>query len=173
MLPSIDLRIATLIKALEQVILPALPPRERLAKEQVMLVIGHLGLIGSQWKNAIAFEVGSLEALLRLAHDLKDDAGGEAEALACAIAKAEAADLSDLGAVEIAYRELGAIIDRIILGEDGTLPLSRGAIDAVIAQGAVQARRERTWFAGNGLDPDVRELPQISDILDEERSRRN
>ena len=61
MLPSIDLRIANIVKALEQVVLPALTARERLAKDQVNLCIGHLQMIAQQWRWAAAFEAAVLQ----------------------------------------------------------------------------------------------------------------
>ena len=64
MLPSIDLRIQNLVKALQEVVVPAIPERERLARDQAMLVIGHLRMIAVQWKSALLFEAQSLDGLL-------------------------------------------------------------------------------------------------------------
>jgi hypothetical protein len=72
MLPNIDLRIGNLVKALEQVILPALPASQRLARDQVRLVIGHLRMLGGQWKTALRYEEISFEELAALARDLAE-----------------------------------------------------------------------------------------------------
>ena len=78
MLPSIDLRIANMIKALEQVILPALPKRERLARDQANLVIGHLRLMSPQWKTAVRFEEVTLDLIA--AKRYSDGLGKETDA---------------------------------------------------------------------------------------------
>ena len=54
MLPDIDLRLTNTIKALSDVVLPALPTGEALAREQAQLAIAHLGLVQQQWKAALA-----------------------------------------------------------------------------------------------------------------------
>lgn len=166
MLPSIDLRIANVIKALEQVILPALTPRERLARDQINLCIGHLQMIGEQWRWAAAFESGSFHAMIALAKAMQSSVDPfYADELAAAIMSADAIEWGDLAAVEHGIVALGSLIDRIILGEDGQIPLAPELWDAVLAYGETQATRERTWFAATGLDPDRRELPGIAEMM--------
>lgn len=165
MLPSIDLRIANVIKALEQVILPALTPRERLARDQINLCIGHLRMIGEQWRWAAAFESGSFHAMIALAKAMQPSVDPfYADELAAAIISADAIEGDDL-AVEHGIVALGGLIDRIILGEDGQFPLAPELWNAVLAYGERQATRERTWFAATGLDPDRRELPGIAEMM--------
>lgn len=166
MLPSIDLRIENVIKALEQVILPALPTQQRLARDQIRLCVGHLRMIGEQWQWAGAFEVGSLDAMIGLG-DVLVVSGDETycEALAIELAHARDADRGDQGAVTSAIRTLGAVIDRIILGDDGRILLSADARSAILDYGDRQARRERAWFAMNALDPDRHELPDIGAMM--------
>lgn len=166
MLPSIDLRIANVIKALEQVILPALTPRERLARDQINLCIGHLRMIGEQWRWAAAFEGGSFHAMIALAKAMQPSVDPfYADELAAAIVSAKAIEGRDLAAVERGIVALGGLIDRIILGEDGQFPLASELWDAVLAYGERQATRERTWFAATGLDPDRRALPGIAEMM--------
>ena len=166
MLPIVDLRIANVIKALEQVILLALPPRERLARDQINLCIGHLRMIGEQWCWAAAFEGGSFRAMIALAKAMQPSADAfYTDELAAAIVTAEAIERGDLAAVERGLVALGGLIDRIILGEDGQFPLATELWDAVLAYGERQATRERTWFAATGLDPDRCELPGIAEMM--------
>jgi hypothetical protein len=163
MLPNIDVRIATLVKALEQVILPALPANERLARDQAMLLIGHLHMIGQQWKHALRFECATLDELIRLAAALADVQDGEwGGRLRAAIASAREADRSSVDALEAAYNELGHAVDAVIRSE---APLGPAAVDAILAYGERQAWRERTWFKAVGIDPDRAELPNIEDVL--------
>lgn len=166
MLPSIDLRIANMIKALEQVILPALPKRERLARDQANLVMGHLRLMSSQWKAAARFEEGTLDGMIGLAQKLAGIIGGEAKAqLEAAVAEVQTVDRRDVAALEAAYNAVGHVVDDVIRGGADHAPLPQAAVDVLLDYGAVQARRERAWFKGNGLDPHASELPEISDIL--------
>lgn len=169
MLPSIDLRIANVVKALEQVVLPALAPGERLARDQVVLCVGHLQMIAAQWRWAAAFEARSLDAMITLADEVTPliDPSFRDE-LAAVLTAAKQTDRHNLGAIEEAVVHLGGVIDRIILGDDGKLPLPDAVRDAVLAYAERQATRERAWFAQTGLDPDRQELPSIHAMLEAE-----
>ena len=56
MIPSVDERLASIIRALSEVILPHLPPEASLAQEQAHLAIGHLQILRLQLDAAPAFE---------------------------------------------------------------------------------------------------------------------
>lgn len=165
MLPNIDLRLANCIKALEEVVIPSLADGERMAREQALLVIGHLRMIGGQWKHALRFECGSLDAMSALARKIAVSDPGFGGELADALASAATVDRRDIDAVEGAICRVGAAIDKAILGEDGSLPLSPAAVAAILDYGEKQAFRERTWFKLCGLDPDAGELPAIEAVL--------
>lgn len=165
MLPNIDVRLANCIKALEQVVIPSLPEDERMAREQALLVIGHLRMIGEQWKHALRFETASLEAMSALARSIAVSDPGFGGELADALAASEAIDRRDIDAVEAAICRVGAAIDQAILGGDGTAALSPTAVSAILDYGEKQALRERTWFKLCGLDPDAGELPAIEAVL--------
>ncbi len=57
MTPTVDERLASLIRSLSQVVLPHLPPEASLAQEQVHLSLGHLQILRAQIDAAPAFEV--------------------------------------------------------------------------------------------------------------------
>jgi len=166
MLPNIDLRIANMIKALEQVILPALPRDQRLARDQAMLVAGHLHMLAGQWKSTLRFERLSLDDLAGLARDLAAvvDASLVAQ-LDTAVAAAEACDRDSVTALEQAASSLGHVVDAVILGGRSHLPLPRAATDAILDYGLRHARRERTWFKANCLDPDYADLPTLEAMI--------
>lgn len=166
MLPNIDLRIATMIKALEQVILPALPRDQRLARDQAMLVVGHLNMLGGQWKRALRFEQVSLDDLVGLARALLPAVDATFDApLTEAIDAAQACDQADVLALERANSALGRIVDLVILGGDDHLALTQAAQNAVLEYALRHARRERTWFQANNMDPDHADLPTIEESL--------
>jgi hypothetical protein len=165
MTPNPDLRLANCIKALEQVIIPGLPPGERLAREQAMLVIGHLSMIGAQWKSALRYEAASLDAMVSLAEGLQQSEPAYLAALGTALTAIADIDRSDFDAVEQAVKLIGTVIDTVINGDEGTRPLSPASVDALLAYADRQAYRHRTWSAGCGLDPDKADLPPISEVL--------
>jgi len=166
MLPNIDVRIANMIKAIEQVVLPALPKSERLARDQAMLVVGHLRMISGQWKHAVRFEQVTLDALIgladKLAGILAEPFAGE---LADAAKVARGADRGSVDALEQAYSALGAVIDNAILGGPDHAPFPQAAVDVLFEYGSRQAHVDRTWFKAIGFDPDRADLPEIADVL--------
>ncbi|NML11998.1 hypothetical protein HHL08_17925 [Sphingobium sp. AR-3-1] len=167
MLPNIDLRIANMVKALEQVILPALPRDQRLARDQAMLVAGHLRMLGDQWKAALRYEQISLDALAGLALDLIPAAPAAlGHRLAEALTAAQGCDRESVTALEQANIALGHAVDAVILVGEAHTPLPQSSIDAILDYALRHARRERTWFKANSLDPDQGELPDIAEMID-------
>ncbi len=167
MLPNIDLRIANMVKALEQVILPALPRDQRLARDQAMLVAGHLRMLGDQWKAALRYERISLDALAGLARDLIPAAPAAlGRRLEDALTAAQGCDRESVIALEQANIALGHAVDAVILGGEAHTPLPQASIDAILDYALRHARRERTWFKRNGLDPDRGDLPDLAAMLD-------
>ena len=170
MLPGIDLRLQNVIKALQEVVLPAIPPDHRLARDQAMLAIGHLGLFASQWRHAARFEHGSLLNMIALGKTFLAEPTAHLDershlALVAVLAKADATNPSDLTAIEQLIAECGTLLDDIIVnaGRPGLLP--QRVIDAVLTYGQRQARRERVWFSGTRLDPDTKDLETIEKML--------
>ncbi|MEZ5689273.1 MAG: hypothetical protein R3E21_10900 [Caenibius sp.] len=166
MLPSIELRIANLVKAVQQVILPALPTDRRLAQEQARLIVGHLGLISEQWKYALRFELGSLNNMMELARDLSPVVEPtQTVVLEEALAAVANIDRADIDAIQSAIVVVGNAVDVVIYGDEGRIPLSDAANNVILAYGRRQSLRERTWFKGNGQDPHLTTLPDIAEVL--------
>ena len=67
MMPSIELRLKTMAKAVQEVILPAIAPGNDLAREQAQLLIAHLALISQHWRHAHAYDALAFEAIKELA----------------------------------------------------------------------------------------------------------
>ena len=168
MLPDIDLRLANTIKALRELIIPALPPDQGLAREQAELALAHLGVIAEQWKHALRFQLTSYRALHALGIRLGRHASDAVlrNELTAALGAADSLDCTDYDAVSNATRALGALIDRVIDADGSTAPLDRDLLDAVLAHGQAQALRDRAWSACCGLDPDRDSLPKIGTLLD-------
>lgn len=75
MQPGIDLRMRTMIKALAEVVMPAIDPANRMAMEQAGVILGSMTMLREQIDYAHWYEVTELSSLLRLAIDLKRIAG--------------------------------------------------------------------------------------------------
>lgn len=170
-MPDIDLRLANVLKALTEVVLPALPDDARFAREQAQLAIGHLQLVATQWPLALRFELGTLAATCALARTLAahlDSAhAAHAAPLTAALAAAETVDRTDYAAVSAAQRTLAATVNAAITNDQDKAPLSRAVQDAVLAYGARQSLRQRAWLKQCGLDPDGATLAEIDEVLDE------
>ena len=173
MLPSIELRIQNLIKALSQVVLPAIDPENELAREQAQLVIAHLQLIALQWDKAYSFERIALRAMQNLAAALCNTASGgprtsaATAALRRALEERAMADPRTATAAAQAITALGGAVDEMILAistdADATTRTETQAI--ILDYAKHQAHRERVWFAANNLDPDRGKLEAIDTML--------
>jgi hypothetical protein len=166
--PDLDLRLKSVLKALSDVILPALPASERLARDQANLVIGHLSIIAEHWQYALKFELENLALACALAGEL---AGLNFEAtlgdeLIVTLAAAEDVDRSDYAAVTAIHRTLKLIIDRLIATQQHAAPMPREMIDAVLRYNQRRATRERVWHRAAGLDPDAASLPPITSLFE-------
>ena len=166
MLPSIDVRFRNMMKSIEQVVAPAIPQDEKLAQEQVRLIVGHLSMLKDQWKNAVRFEAGSFRMICELAEALAphvDD--GQAADLRQALSKVAGTDIYDIDALNAGICEVGAAIDKVILGDEGRKPLPAAAWGVILDYGEKDALRSRVWFKGNGIDPDGSQLPPLEAVI--------
>lgn len=159
MSPDIDERLASVVRALSEVILPHLPPDASLAQEQVHLCIGHLQIIRAQIDEAPAFERGELEDALTLAEALSAGiSGGEQtrKALAAlAVARSEAATLGEgPSAVRAGRQNVLQAIDALVKAAacDADAP-SRAYLSAeILRHESERTLKDRQWFAPFGFD---------------------
>jgi len=164
--PDIDLRLRAIDKALDDVIARVIPAGEAMARDQLALVRAHLRVIGTHWKYALRYELGTLDALFALARRLETWASSAAgQVLAAAQAAAVAVDRADYDQVSAAQRALAAAIDAVIAAEDASAPMPSELREAVLAHYAWAAPRERVWHQGSGLDPDAPSLPAIAGLF--------
>ncbi|MES2492561.1 MAG: hypothetical protein V4579_04675 [Pseudomonadota bacterium] len=148
MSPTIDERLASLIRSLSQVVLPHLPADASLAQEQVHLALGHLQILRAQIDPAAAFEAEEAADAARHGNALATLGGPGAALLADAVAAAQ-----DLGARE-RVRTIHAAIDRFIrdswAADDAGL---RSAVSAaVLGHERDRVQKDRQWCAPFGFD---------------------
>ena len=144
MTPNVDDRLASVIRALTDVVLPALPPEAGLAQEQVQLALGHLQILRAQIDGSLAFEAAELADARALAEQLAGMAGGEALAEPLAAAK-RAATPADIRAARVAIH--AAIHDLVpAASRDPAL------VRTIIAAERARVAKDRAWFAPFGFD---------------------
>lgn len=176
MVPTIDQYISASIRALGEVVLPAIDRSDSMALEQAQLVIGLLALIGEQWDKALHVEMAELRAHVALGNALAAVAdGGPATQAARAASRQSSGDAAGLAARELPSRaELnaanvalrGSITALVAAGRtDGTAPFRAQADALVLAYSQRQNLLARAWFAKSRLDADWSRLPAVADLL--------
>ena len=167
--PDLDLRLKSVMKALSDVVLPALPAGERMARDQVNLALGHLAIIAEQWPYALRFELAALDESLALAAEmlglLEDDA--QVAMLESSLARAATLDREDYADVAAFHRALKDELAQAVEVGAGARPLSGALIDAVLCHNARRAPRERSWCRASGLDPDGPRLPPLRTLFED------
>ena len=153
MTPTVDERLASIVRALTEVSRPHLPPEASLAQEQVQLAIGHLQILRAQLDDVPAFEREELADAVAIAKSLiaEIDGGTQTRAALTALASAASADGSDVrGQTGIINRAVDALVKAVAAdGAEGAMAsLSR------IILGHEQARvmKDRKWFLPFGFD---------------------
>jgi hypothetical protein len=170
MMPSIDLRLQTMSKAMADVILPAIAPENALAREQAQLLMAQLGMIAQHWRKAAEYDALGLREIAVLAERLCVVATGGAETRTAADALAallrERKGLPG-GAVDEERAAIARAIDALIRasGADGDEAFKLASSEAIVEYSALEAWRGRVWFAGCGMDPERARLPEIDEML--------
>jgi hypothetical protein len=166
--PSIDLRLASMIRALTDVIIPALGATDGLAAEQAQLVLGHLHVLRGQVDHTGPFAQLEHRAASSLGQALIADAGRGA-CDATALARLEAALAVDAGAqvgsLSAGAEAIRAAIEDVIRSstdEDGGARLQ----SIVIEHERRTADDCRTWFAAMGWEGGEHRLPSIAERAD-------
>lgn len=158
MIPSIDDRLDSIVRALQEVILPALDAHQSLAIEQAHLSLAHIGIIRQQLDDAPRFELDEAETVLALARDLLGAADGGAATLSAAKALRAAVDAATLdspAAVRGATYEIGSAIEGLIHAshEDASNAFRTASLEQVLASGRKSALANRRWNLAAGFEP--------------------
>ncbi len=176
MVPTIDQYIATCIRALGEVVLPAIDKSDSMALEQTQLVIGLLALMAEHWDKTLLLEMAELRAHLQLGRALEAAAaGGAATHAALEASRRATASMAPLASVDIptqaelrtANVALRTSITELLAAarSDGAAEFRSRATALVIAHAAEQNRLARSWFAKSHLDADWRRLPSVVELL--------
>ncbi len=162
--PSVHLRVDSVIRALEEVILPAVGADER-AADQLRMAIAHLGVIRAQIDTASQFERFELANYERLATTLVETAGGrqagpagerDVETACRALAGVlQREPPLDAAGVRARTDELGRAIETMVAAsaEDGDEDLRSAAMTALLRSERQRVDANRSMFLGMGWEP--------------------
>ena len=112
-----------------------------------------------------------LERLERVTEGLRSDVeNGRCHGVAMIVALAallRGRETRPAGAVDEERAAIANAIDTLIRasGIDGDEEFRRASSDAILDYSALQAWRDRVWFAGCGMDPELARLPEIDNML--------
>jgi hypothetical protein len=163
-----DLQLATAIRALTEVVLPAVDADNALAVEQTQVVIGMLRLMAARLPLQYRHDCDELARLLTLCRALQpyDDDGGLAPAThtgAEVLARARATPQEILDAIHSLRALSGAVVSSAYGDGDDA---ARAALSALVLTHAdAQLTRERAWFAPQGWELEPDSLAAMEDLL--------
>jgi hypothetical protein len=171
-----DLQIKSILKAMNDVVLPAVDPNNKLAQEQARLCMGLLGLMARQLPLQFRFDCDELARLASFAADLQQvAAGGPQTRDAITALEKDAAKANALlehakvapAQVEQAVRAMrqttGALISSVF--RDGDEVAQERVQKATLAMSKEQLLRERAWVITQGWEPDPKLVPPIEELL--------
>lgn len=153
MTPTTDERLASVIRALNEVILPHLPADASLAQEQVQLAIGHLQILRLQLDSVHQFEAEELADTRSLATELAETIDGGSETLA---ARRELdAVLQGTGSdVRPALSATNKAIERLVqaVSADGSTDAKAQLSHIILTHERGRVEKDRRWFLPYGFD---------------------
>lgn len=151
--PSVDDRLNSVLRALETVVLPALPPEASLAREQVMLAIGHVRIIQAQRDATPAFEREEYDDLAHM---------GKAVLAVGGVPESCARQHNDLAQTladqkqppRLASEAIRSAIDALLVAarESESKAYHAALAAQILPLGRERARKDRAWFAIMGFD---------------------
>ena len=159
--PTIELRIRTMIRALNEIIMPAIDQNNALAREQAGLLVGHLHVL--LMHEGREQRIGEVErcSLVGLADALLENSdGGDATAAATKRLR----DLPDDVDIDTLSHAVEALI--IEAGVDGSDGFKRACDRLVIEHAREDMQRSRVWFKAMGFDHDPNALPGIDSLFE-------
>lgn len=163
--PTIDDRLASMIRAMEEVVLPALAGHDGLAGEQAYLVVAHMKQIKSQLPLAGQYERAELVALIKLAGGITDAVtGGPVTTTAArALQEQASAPIASVAGMQVAIDAISLRLSELVraANRDGSASFRSQLSRSIIAAGARAAWRDRAWFAATGFETGNVCLPDL------------
>ena len=173
--PEIQLR--SMIKAMTEVVLPAVDPENDLACEQAQLVLGMLHLMAARLPWQFHYDIDALDRAVALSSKIDQDADGGPETQAALAALKDAA--TNGGRVLAGAKSSPEDLEQAILDLraktastlnamqiDGDPECRKTIGRAVLEAAREQTTRERAWFAPQGWDTEAEAPPPLETMLE-------
>lgn len=170
-----DIQLRAAIKALKDTITPAIDPDNKLAADQLGMVIGALQFVEQTLPLQFQFDCNELGRLLELAAAMQRAAHGcgqdgmmsdvrrAAEAGATIFNHAKVDPAEVLSAVRDLRAACGAATTASFQREERVL--SKAITQTVLAYSKQQTLRDRSWLQGLGFESPGAEIPPIAKLL--------
>ena len=171
-----DIQLKSMIKALKDVIIPAIDPANRLAVEQAQLVTGMLGLMQHQLPLQYRFDRDELGRLIDLLSRLQavcdqdpalESLHGTCKGLITESRTVQEGSIVDPANLYDAVRRLRDGVAEVLnfANEHAAEPARKQIEQAVLRQSREQLLRDRALVAAQGWEPDPAALPSIDALL--------
>ena len=175
MAPS-ELRLQSMLRAMIEVIQPAIDRSQQLAIDQANIMIGTLRMLLDQNNKAYEFRMVELRQYAKLVRKLLELAQGGPETHAsCRAAKGVLARAEPIAALPIPtqaaltdlVRAMRTTADELLQAAhaDGNPAFRRAAARLVLDAGGQELVRERVWVRAAGFEADPRALPSMEESL--------
>ncbi len=154
--PSVKDRLASIVRALNGVVLPALPKEASLAQEQVMLAMGHIQIILAQLDATPDYLAEEAADLAQMGMDVAAAATGGTDTIDAVARLRASLAAPDATGPEARTATIQTAIDDVLqsMAKDGD-PVAQASVRTIILeQGAARAEKDRRWFAAMGFDID-------------------
>lgn len=152
MSPDQETRIASVIRALSDIVLPAIPEDEQLALEQLQLSIGHLSILAAELSNSARYLEEEMNDRVSLAKALITITDGESGVNAARNALETILNTDDVTLFEVSERIQGLISS---VSDQGSSECKKETFKLVLAREDARAMSDRRWFAPMGFDAGI------------------
>lgn len=171
-----EIQITSMIKAMTDVILPAVDPGNKLAVEQSQLIVGMLSLMARQLPIQFQFDRDELGRLLASSSDLKKLASADPTVKSCLdrLASCESAAATvlrqctvDPAELLVAIREVRQAMGDVVqvLGQTDDLDKQLKAERVILDMSKEQLLRDRALVVMQGFERNPAALPSLESLL--------
>ena len=161
-----NVALQAIMKSLAEVIIPAVDPHNKMAQEQVGLVLGLLTLLAERLPKTFAYDLDELNRWTQLAIAL-EPVGDHVLVSATeqgkdVLIRAKAGPEEVIATVGILRTAIGETAQRIAASSD---PASQNGIRAILDASAAQQLRERSWLLMQGWETAPDTVPAIETLI--------
>ena len=144
MIPSTELRLKTMMRAMTESILPALDPDDSLAQEQAGLMMGHINALIQQQGQEPVVMVKEQQEMTELATFLLSVAEGGEQTQ-------NASQTLSKTLEQYCHEKVSQAVERLIAAEDATEAFKKAAWQPVLDYSGSAAKRGQQWFKPMGF----------------------